>query len=152
MNIPFHISCQIIVYIYLYNMNIVTPPSKSKSKSTEAKLKADCDKNKHNIYDKKLLPNILKRERQKKVFHIFNDIKHDNCCDKNGCDNLQNIFEYLQNECYDAFNIDPHDQEPGYCKRIKEKREQVLERYNIYSKTGGKKNKTKKNKTKKHKK
>jgi hypothetical protein len=137
-------------------MNIVTPPSKSKSKSKSTyvskDIDSDCDKNKYNINDEKILAKILERERKKKVFHIFNDIKDDNCCDKKGCDNLQNIFEYLQNECYDAFNIDPHDQGPGSCKRIKEKREQVLERYNKYSKTGGKKNKTKKNKTKKHKK
>jgi hypothetical protein len=99
------------------------------------------------------LAKILEKERKKKVFHIFNDIKKDNCCDKKSCDNLQNIFEYLQNECYDAFNIDPHKQGPSAraCKRIKEKREQVLERYNKYSKTGGKKYKTKKSKTKKNK-
>lgn len=139
-------------------MNIVKPPSKSKSKSTSKSkyvskdIHSDCDKNKHNINDEEILADILKRERKKKVFHIFNDIKNDNCCDKKGCDNLQNIFEYLQNECYDAFNIDPHQHGPSACKNIKDKREQVLERYNKYSKTGGKKNKTKKNKTKKHKK
>jgi len=131
-------------------MNIVTPHSKSKYVSKD--IHSDCDKNKHNINDEKILADILKRERKKKVFHIFNDIKNDNCCDKKGCDNLQNIFEYLQNECYDAFNIDPRKHGPSACKKIKEKREQVLERYNNYSKTGGKKNKTKKNKTKKQKK
>ena len=135
-------------------MNIVKPPSKSTSKSTylSKDIHSDCDKNKHNINDEEILADILKRERKKKVFHIFNDIKNDNCCDKKGCDNLQNIFEYLQNECYDAFNIDPHKHGPSACKKIKDKREQVLERYNKYSKTGGKKNKTKKNKTKKQKK
>jgi hypothetical protein len=121
--------------------------SKSVSKSPSKKtIDLECDKK---IGDTDL--EVLKNK--KKVFNIFNNIKDDKCCDKGSCDKLQNIFEYLEYECNDAFKIDPHTEKSGPCSRIKDKKNNAMERYNIFSKKyGGKKSKTKKNKTKKSKK
>ena len=124
-------------------MNIVTPPSRSSSKS--ASKSSSKSSSKHIDYEKLLA--------KKKIYRIFNSIKDVNCYDEKSCDNLQKTFEYLQNDCYDAFNIDPHQQGPSGCMRITEKNKTAIEKFNCLSKKyGGKKSKTKKNKTKKYKK
>jgi len=127
--------------------------SKASSKVSLKDIHLECD---NKGYKSDSPESVL--EKKKRVFRIFNSIKTENCCDKKSCDNLHNIFEYLQDECYDAFKIDPHDPKHDLlhnaCVRIKKKKENAINRYNTFSKTrGGKKSKKiKKNKTKKYKK
>jgi hypothetical protein len=124
-------------------MNVVTPLSTSTFKSSSKNI--DNNTNKNSIGYEKLLA-------KKKIYRIFNSIKDVNCYDEKSCDNLQKTFEYLQNDCYDAFDIDPHQQSPRGCSAIQKHNTNAKEKFDCLSKKyGGKKSKTKKSKTKKNK-